>query len=94
MTLTRMRSSYLPNASVADTALGEKGNLVAQVDVHAIRARTHLSQTEFARRFGFSASALREWEQGRWQPEAPVRLLLTLIDKHPDLVLKVLDEAT
>jgi putative transcriptional regulator len=41
-----------------------------KVDVRAIRAQTGLLQTHFARRFGFSTGVVREWEQGRRQPEA------------------------
>jgi putative transcriptional regulator len=33
----------------------------AKVDVRAIRAKTGLSQTHFARRFGFSTGVVREW---------------------------------
>ena len=65
----------------------------ADVDVRAIRARTKLSQASFARRFGFTASAVREWEQGRRQPEAAARVLLMVIDKRPDVVDEVLATA-
>ena len=38
-----------------------------------------VTQAEFARRFGFSTGALRDWEQGRRRPEAAARTLLLLI---------------
>jgi putative transcriptional regulator len=62
----------------------------AAVDVRAIRARTGLSQTQFARRFGFTVSAVREWEQGRRQPEAAARVLLLVIASRPEVVDAVL----
>jgi putative transcriptional regulator len=62
----------------------------ASVDVRAIRANTGLSQTQFARRFGFSPGAVREWEQGRRQPEAAARVLLLVIASRPDVVDEVL----
>lgn len=65
----------------------------AQVDVRQIRAKTGLSQAAFARRFGFSVSAVREWEQGRRQPEAAARVLLLVIAQHPDIVEEVLADA-
>jgi putative transcriptional regulator len=40
-----------------------------QVDVRAIRERVRLSQEGFALRFGFSAAAVRDWEQGRRRPD-------------------------
>ena len=65
----------------------------AAVDVRAIRAQTGMSQTQFARRYGFSPSAVREWEQGRRQPEAAARTLLLVIAKRPEVVAEVLAEA-
>jgi putative transcriptional regulator len=61
----------------------------ASVDVRAIRNGLGLSQTAFARRFGFSPASVREWEQGRRQPEAAARVLLLVIARDP----KVVDEA-
>ncbi len=65
----------------------------AQVDVRAIRARTGLSQANFAKRFGFTTSAVREWEQGRRQPEAAARILLLVIASKPEVVDEVLAAA-
>jgi len=56
------------------------------VDVKAIRARTGLSQVAFANRYGFSAGAVRDWEQKRKPPEKANRLLLTIIDRRPELI--------
>ncbi len=63
------------------------------VDVRAIRARTGLSQANFAKRFGFTTSAVREWEQGRRQPEAAARVLLLVIASKPEVVDEVLAAA-
>ena len=65
----------------------------ARVDVKAIRSGLRLSQVQFARRFGFAPATIREWEQGRRQPEAAARVLLLVIAKHPDVVDEVLAEA-
>ncbi len=58
----------------------------ATVDVRAIREALGLSQPAFARRFGFSLGAVREWEQGRRQPEAAARVLLLVIARSPEMV--------
>ncbi len=63
------------------------------VDVRAIRAGLGLSQTAFARRFGFSPATVREWEQGRRQPEAAARILLLVIASKPEVVDEVLAAA-
>ena len=65
----------------------------AKVDVRAIRSRTGLSQANFAKRFGFTTSAVREWEQGRRQPEAAARVLLLVIASKPEVVDEVLAAA-
>lgn len=63
------------------------------VDVVAIRKRTGLSQDRFARRFGFSAAAVRDWEQNRRTPDAAARTLLTVIEREPEAVERALASA-
>jgi putative transcriptional regulator len=60
------------------------------VDVRAIREKLHLSQSAFAARFGFTAASVRQWEQGRRQPQGPARVLLTIIDREPVAVQRAL----
>jgi putative transcriptional regulator len=60
------------------------------VDVKAIRTRLGLSQAGFARRYGFSAAAVRDWEQQRRQPEQAARVLLLVIAAAPEVVERVL----
>ncbi len=64
--------------------------LPEHVDVQAIRAKLKLSQAEFAERFGFTPSAVRQWEQGRRNPHGPARVLLTIIDREPNAVFRAL----
>lgn len=67
--------------------------LPATIDVAAIRHRLGhefcgraLSQDDFARRFGFSPAAVRDWEQGRRAPNALARVLLLTIASDPAAV--------
>lgn len=60
------------------------------VDVKAIRQRQGLTQTAFAARYGFSAAAVRDWEQNRRRPDASARTLLRVIDKEPEAVERAL----
>lgn len=59
-------------------------------DVAAIRKKLGLSQDRFARRFGLSPATVRDWEQGRRQPDAPARNLLKVIDYAPETVERAL----
>ena len=63
------------------------------MDVRAIRGRLGLSQAAFARRYGFNRRTVQDWEQGRRRPEGPARLLLTLIEREPKMVDRILAEA-
>ncbi len=56
-------------------------------DVKTIRRRFKLSQPKFAGLLGISVGTLRNWEQGRRQPEGAARVLLVVAAKHPEAVL-------
>ncbi len=60
------------------------------VDVRAICKRTGLSQAAFARRYGFALDAVRNWEQGRREPDRTARAFLTVIERAPTAVLRAL----
>jgi putative transcriptional regulator len=59
---------------------------VPEPDARAIRSRFRLSQTEFASLLGISVGTLRNWEQGLRHPEGPARVLLHVVELHPDAV--------
>ena len=55
-----------------------------------IRARSKLTQAEFAARIGVPIETVRNWEQGKRAPRGPARALLKLIDRAPDVAFSVL----
>jgi len=61
-----------------------------KVDVKAVRAKTGLTQEEFAARFGFSTATLRHWERGDRVPRGPSLVLLNVIERNPKAVLSAL----
>lgn len=65
---------------------------IPEVDISAVRHRMGLSQSQFATKFGFPPATLRNWEQGRARPDAPTRVLLAVIAKHPESVEDVLKD--
>jgi putative transcriptional regulator len=67
---------------------------VPDIDIRRIRAAMGLSQAQFATKFGFPPATLRNWEQGRARPDAPTRVLLAVIAKHPEAVEDVLRKAS
>ena len=56
----------------------------------ALRKRLKLSRQRFADRFGLDVRAVQEWEQGRRVPDRAARVLLTVIDRDPESVVRAL----
>jgi len=60
------------------------------VDVKALRKRLKCSQSVFSRCFGFAIDAVQEWEQHRRTPDRTARILLTVIAREPEAVIRAL----
>jgi putative transcriptional regulator len=56
-----------------------------------IRRALDLTQEEFAARYHIPLGTLRDWEQGRAEPDQPTRAYLTLIARDPDRVNRTLN---
>lgn len=59
-------------------------------DIKLIRKNLHVTQIEFAHMIGVSVGTLRNWEQGRREPEGPAKALLTVAKVKPEVLLEVL----
>jgi putative transcriptional regulator len=64
-----------------------------ETDVRALREKLGLSQSDFAALFGFNVRSLQDWEQGRRQPEIPIRAYLAVIQREPEAVIRALRAA-
>ncbi len=69
-----------------------KLHVPAEIDVKTIRAKTGLSQRDFASTFGFGLDQLKQWEQGRTRPVQAHRAYLLLINSRPSQTLQALRE--
>jgi putative transcriptional regulator len=63
-------------AFLAGEQEGLKSHVPQEVDVKAIRNRLGMTQATFSDTFGFSLDAIKHWEGGRRNPDAPARTLL------------------
>jgi len=54
-----------------------------------IRAKMSLTQDQFAALMNISVHTLRNWEQGRRHPEGPARVLLNVVNNHPEVLLEM-----
>ena len=79
-----------------DFSKGKKSKAVVHafspVDVKNIRANIGMSQSEFASAFGISVSTLRHWERGDRTPQGPALVLLNVVSKEPQVVLRALSK--
>ncbi len=58
--------------------------------VRVIRRALQLSQEQFAAQFHIPLGTLRDWEQGRKDPDAAARAYLTVIGRNPSAVTEAL----
>jgi putative transcriptional regulator len=77
---TPLRSRAADGAEAPASAAYAKG----------VRARTKLTQVEFAARIGVPIETVRNWEQGKRSPRGPARALLKVIDRAPEVAFAVL----
>ena len=61
--------------------------------VKVMRRALHLTQEEFAARFRIPLGTLRDWEQGKSEPDQAARAYLTVIARDPESVRKALESA-
>lgn len=62
----------------------------ATVDVKAVRAATKKTQPDFAKTYRFPVGTVRDWEQGRRQPDSGSATLLKMIAVDPAGVEKII----
>lgn len=84
-------------ADAIDFSQGKPGKAVVHeftpVDVKSVREMLGMSQSEFASAFGISLGTLRHWERGDRKPRGPALVLLNIVAKKPEVVLKALKAA-
>jgi putative transcriptional regulator len=59
--------------------------------VKIIRRALNLTQEEFAEKYHIPLGTLRDWEQGRSEPDQPTRAYLTVIARDPEGVNRLLN---
>ena len=69
-----------------------RGELEGGDDVVALRRFLGTTQEQFSAALGISVHTLRNWEQGRRNPDGPALALLRIAARHPGVVLEALAE--
>ena len=60
--------------------------------VQGVRRGRGMTQSTFATTYGIALARLRDWEQGRWQPDAMALAYLTTIAHEPEAVARALEK--
>lgn len=75
----RLLSSAKQASAIAKGEIVKAPRSSGALDVKAIREATGLTQAEFAKKYRFSLARIRDWEQGRSQPDAAMQTYLRSI---------------
>ncbi|WP_334656716.1 hypothetical protein [Sphingomonas panaciterrae] len=62
------------------------------IDVKAVRAATHMTQTAFAEAYDLPLGTVRDWEQGLRRPDCGSITLLKMIQADPVAVERFVDK--
>jgi putative transcriptional regulator len=96
MPISKHKGSSAEHADLADRPLtaAELKRFKRTPQVKIIRRALGLTQEEFAARYGIPLGTLRDWEQGRTEPDQPARAYLRVIAKEPAAAAKALESAS
>ena len=81
-----------PDARPMTDAEWARAPRVPQVSI--IRRALKLSQEQFATTFHIPIGTIRDWEQGRYEPDAAARAYLRVIAREPNTVRRALGART
>lgn len=63
---------------------------IEEPDPKDIRAKMSLTQDQFAALMNISVHTLRNWEQGRRHPDGPAKVLLNVVNNHPEVLMEMI----
>lgn len=77
-------------AHANDEPVAARIHTVTAPDIKALRRSLGFTQERFAARLGFSVATLRHWERGDRKPHGPALVLLNIVQREPQAVLRAL----
>ena len=79
-------SSVQETKSIIDGTLKPSRVFLRNPNPKTIRSKLELTQQQFANLMNISIHTLRNWEQGRREPEGPAKVLLNIVNYHPEIL--------
>jgi putative transcriptional regulator len=91
MTAVEVERAARADADAQPLTLADLKRMKRTPQARIIRRALDLTQEEFASRYHIPIGTLRDWEQGRTEPDQPARAYLTLIARDPEHVSRMLN---
>ena len=66
-----------------------RGRIASPLDVKAVRLQANKTQAQFADAFHIPVATLRDWEQGRREPNAAAKTLIKVAELHPTVLRRI-----
>jgi putative transcriptional regulator len=90
MTEEQVEAAALADPDARPITPEERANARRVPRIRTLRRALALTQEEFAARYHIPLGTLRDWEQGRTEPDQPARAYLKVIASDPDGVSRAL----
>jgi putative transcriptional regulator len=82
----RFQDDLLASVRQMKAGVAARRTSVPVPEAASARGKVGASQDEFARMLNVSKRTLQEWEQGRRSPSGAARVLIRLVNDHPDVL--------
>ena len=92
MSADERRKAALSDPDAQPLSAADMARMEQTPQAKIIRRALALTQEEFAARYCIPLGTLRDWEQGRTEPDQPARAYLRVIASDPEGVSKALQE--
>jgi len=79
-------SSVKETKSIMEGEIKPSRVFIKNPNPKTIRTKLKLTQNQFANFMNISVHTLRNWEQGRREPEGPAKVLLNIVNYHPEVM--------
>jgi putative transcriptional regulator len=92
ITETEIEAAAAADPDARPMTLEERRSAKRVPRTKTLRRALSLTQEEFAEKYRIPLGTLRDWEQGRCEPDQPARAYLTVIARDPEGVRRALGE--
>jgi len=90
MTDAEIEAAALTDPDAQPMTADQLANAKPMARVKTLRRALSMTQEEFAERFHLSLATVRDWEQGRTQPDQAASTYLEVIARNPKMIMQTL----